>query len=68
MSVPTPASFSRACNASRAGLRSGDVILALNGVALSHPDQVFEMLSQRVRQVEMIVQRGAQRITMRFRG
>lgn len=54
--------------ASRAGLRSGDVILALNGVALSHPDQVSEMLSQRVRQVEMIVQRGAQRITMRFRG
>ena len=54
--------------ASRAGLRSGDVILALNGVALSHPDQVSEMLSQRVRQVEMIVQRGAQRITIRFRG
>ena len=54
--------------AARAGLRNGDVILAMNGVAIAHPDQVAEILTERVRQVEMLVQRGAQRITMRFRG
>lgn len=52
----------------RAGLRSGDVLLALNGVRLSHPDQVAEAFSARLRQIELLVQRGAQRITMRFSG
>lgn len=52
--------------AGRAGLREGDVLLALNRVALTHPDQVAEGLSGRVRQIEMLVQRGAQRLTLRF--
>jgi Do/DeqQ family serine protease len=54
--------------AARAGLRTGDVILALNGVALSHPDEAATQLSGQVRQIEMMIQRGAQRISMRFRG
>ena len=54
--------------AARAGLREGDVILALNGTNLVHPNTAVELLAGRVRQIEMTVQRGAQRISMRFRG
>ena len=54
--------------ARRAGLRTGDVILALNGVAVDHPDVLVDALSGSSRGVELVVQRGAQRITMRFRG
>ncbi|MEH6737342.1 MAG: trypsin-like peptidase domain-containing protein [Sulfitobacter sp.] len=52
----------------RAGLRVGDVLMSLNGVTLSHPDQAAQVLSGEVRRIEMSVQRGAQRISMRFRG
>ncbi len=54
--------------AARAGLRRGDVILAINGITLSHPEEAATILSGQVRRIEMIVQRGAQRISMRFRG
>ena len=54
--------------AARAGLRTGDVIVMLNGVVLIHPDEAAAALSGQVRRIEMAVQRGAQRITMRFRG
>ena len=54
--------------AARAGLRTGDVIIMLNGITLSHPDEAATALSGKVRRIEMAVQRGAQRITMRFRG
>ena len=54
--------------AARAGLRTGDVLLAVNGQSLDTPRQAADLLSGQVRQVEMIVQRGAQRIAMRFRG
>lgn len=54
--------------AARAGLRTGDVILTINGVALTHPDIAADLLSGQVRAVELTVQRGAQRISMRFRG
>lgn len=54
--------------AARAGLRTGDVIVMLNGVVLTHPDEAAAALSGQVRRIEMAVQRGAQRITMRFRG
>jgi len=52
----------------RAGLRKGDVVLTINGVALTHPDIAADLLSGKVRAIEMSVQRGAQRIQMRFRG
>lgn len=54
--------------AARAGLRSGDVILSVNGASLEHPAAVSALLSGQVRRVEMSVQRGVRRITMRFRG
>jgi Do/DeqQ family serine protease len=54
--------------AARAGLRIGDVILGLNGAALTHPDEVAALLVGQIRRIEMIVQRGAQRITIGFRG
>jgi len=54
--------------AARAGLRTGDVILTINGVALRHPEAAADLLSGQVREVELTVLRGAQRITMRFRG
>ncbi|WP_299414469.1 trypsin-like peptidase domain-containing protein [uncultured Sulfitobacter sp.] len=54
--------------ASRTGLRDGDVIVALNGVAMSHPDEAAKLLSGAVRRIDLVVQRGAQRISIRFRG
>lgn len=54
--------------ATRAGLRTGDVILMINGMALRHPDEAADLLSGNIRAVELTVLRGARRITMRFRG
>ncbi|MEQ6248980.1 trypsin-like peptidase domain-containing protein [Sulfitobacter sp. HNIBRBA3233] len=54
--------------AARAGLRAGDVILAVNGIVPAHPDDVAQLLDGQMRRIEMVVQRGARRITMRFRG
>ena len=54
--------------ATRAGLRTGDVILMINGMALRHPDEAADLLSGKIRAVELTVLRGARRITMRFRG
>ena len=53
--------------AARAGLRAGDVITVLNGVALSHPREAAQILSGEVRRIDMVVQRGTQRISMQFR-
>ncbi|MCX7566838.1 trypsin-like peptidase domain-containing protein [Sulfitobacter sp. F26169L] len=52
----------------RAGLRTGDVLMEINGETLAHPDDAAKLLSGSVRRIEMIVQRGVRRITMRFRG
>ena len=52
----------------RAGLRARDVLISINGETLSHPEQAAQALSGQVRRIEMTVQRGAQRISMRFRG
>lgn len=54
--------------ATRVGLRTGDVILSINKLALSHPNEALELLSGKVRQIDMDVQRGAQRLSIRFRG
>jgi len=52
----------------RVGLREGDVILSVNGVEIAHPDDAANLLSGGVRRIEMVVQRGARRLTIRFRG
>lgn len=54
--------------AGRVGLRTGDVILAINGQSLASPADAVNLLSGKARRVEMMLQRGAQRITLRFRG
>ena len=54
--------------AARVGLRSGDVILSINGTELSAPADAADLLSGKVRRIEMIVQRGAQRVALTFRG
>ena len=48
------------------GLRPGDVILVLNGREVETPAQVRDAL-QGQRQVAMVVQRGTQRLSLRFR-
>lgn len=53
--------------AARVGLRVGDVILAINGVEITHPDEVATVLGGQVRRIEMVVQRGAGRTVLRFR-
>ncbi|RKE96475.1 trypsin-like peptidase domain-containing protein [Sulfitobacter guttiformis] len=52
--------------AGRTGLRAGDVIMVLNGVPLTHPDEAAALLAGAERRFEMVVQRGAQRIKIRF--
>ena len=54
--------------AARTGLQAGDVIREMNGVALTHPDEAATILSGDVRWIGMLVQRGPQRISIRFRG
>ncbi|WP_432816641.1 trypsin-like peptidase domain-containing protein [Sulfitobacter sp. JB4-11] len=51
----------------RVGLRSGDVILAINGVEVAHPEDVATVLGGQVRRIEMIVQRVTGRTVLRFR-
>ncbi|MEW9919813.1 trypsin-like peptidase domain-containing protein [Marimonas sp. MJW-29] len=51
----------------RVGLRVGDVILAINGVEITHPEEAAAVLAGQVRVIEMVVQRGAGRTILRFR-
>ena len=51
----------------RVGLRDGDVIMGINGVEVSHPDEVATVLGGAVRRIEMVVQRGDRRTLLRFR-
>ncbi|MFK7838043.1 MAG: trypsin-like peptidase domain-containing protein [Sulfitobacter sp.] len=51
----------------RVGLQDGDMILAINGIEVTHPDEVATLLAGAVRRVEMVVQRGARRTLLRFR-
>ncbi|MCX8225334.1 MAG: PDZ domain-containing protein, partial [Sulfitobacter sp.] len=46
--------------------RPGDVILGVNGQEVETPAQVRDAFSGR-RQAELIVQRGGQRLSLRFR-
>ena len=51
----------------RVGLRQGDIIQQINGIAVSHPDEAAALLGGQVRRIEMVVQRGARRVGLRFR-
>ena len=53
--------------APRIGLRAGDVILEVNGVGIARPTDVAQVLGSATRRVEMIVQRGLRRLSLRFR-
>ncbi len=53
--------------AARVGLRAGDVVLAINGVEVGHPDDVVAVLAGQLRRVEMVVRRGARQTVLRFR-
>ena len=53
--------------APRVGLGTGDLILSVNGVEITHPDEVATLLSGQVRRVQMLIQRGDRRISLRFR-
>lgn len=48
------------------GLRTGDVILAVNGQEVQTPAQVRDAFAGQ-RRAELVVQRGAQRLSLRFR-
>ncbi|MEP5727757.1 MAG: trypsin-like peptidase domain-containing protein [Sulfitobacter sp.] len=51
----------------RIGLRSGDVILAVNGDDVTRPGDVAAILEAAGRRVEMVIQRGDRRSLIRFR-
>jgi len=52
----------------RVGLRGGDVILAVNGVAVEDTRALMALLSGQERRIQMVIQRGDQRMALRFRG
>jgi len=52
--------------ADRAGLRAGDVILAVNGRAVAKPWQVYEELRKRREATDLRIRRGAEPATIRL--
>ncbi|MFG6500641.1 trypsin-like peptidase domain-containing protein [Sulfitobacter sp. 1A13191] len=52
----------------RVGLRDGDVIVSVNGVAVADTAALVALLSGQVRRVQMVIQRGDRRMALRFRG
>ena len=48
--------------AARAGIRPGDVILAINGTPVKDPDQLQRLLNDNQKQVALLVQRGDSRL------
>lgn len=59
--VLDPGPFAR-----RVGLGPGDVIEAVNGVQISHPDEIEAVFAGQVRRFQMVVQRGGRRSILRF--
>jgi S1-C subfamily serine protease len=53
--------------APRVGIRQGDVILAINDRAISHPDDVVRALSVQSRSLVVLIQRGERRLSLRMR-
>ncbi|MBO9430885.1 trypsin-like peptidase domain-containing protein [Sulfitobacter sp. R18_1] len=52
----------------RVGLRDGDVIVSVNGVAVEDTAALVALLSGQVRRIQMVIQRGDRRMALRFRG
>jgi Do/DeqQ family serine protease len=50
----------------RVGVQSGDVLIAVNGTQVAHPDEVARLLDGRLRRIEMVLQRGNRRLVLRF--
>src|SRR5690606_3011914 len=48
--------------AARAGIRPGDVIIAINGTPVKEPEQLQRLLEGNPRQIALLVQRGAARL------
>src|SRR5690606_37949569 len=48
--------------AARAGIRPGDVILAINGTPVKDPEQLQRLVSGSQKQIALLVQRGASRL------
>lgn len=51
----------------RAGLRTGDVLDAINGAAIERPRDVVQALTDPSRRVQMTIQRGGRTLSLRFR-
>ena len=51
----------------RAGMRAGDVIVSVNGIEITHTDEIAALFAGQVRQFEVLLQRGTQRNLLRFR-
>jgi S1-C subfamily serine protease len=51
----------------RAGLRAGDVLLAINGAAVTDSASAEAALEAAERRLALDIQRGQRRLTMRFR-
>jgi S1-C subfamily serine protease len=53
--------------AARVGLQRGDILLGINGEQVTTPSEAREILSQLGSRVAITVQRGLQRVQIRFR-
>ena len=51
----------------RVGLGAGDVIVSVNNIAIAHPDEAATLLGGQARRIQMVIQRGDRRISLRFR-
>ncbi len=53
--------------APRIGLATGDVILSINGSGVQDPAEIAGLLDGQMRRIELVVQRGDRRLSLRFR-
>ena len=53
--------------AARIGLRPGDVVLAVNGVAVANTSELAMLAGQQVRRWRIDLQRGSERLALNFR-
>lgn len=51
----------------RAGLRAGDILRTINGRAIADTQDVAPILAQAAPRIQLEIQRGAQRVLLRFR-